>query len=284
MELGRERADDAAYVAAERADTAEAYGGYLATYPAGRHVDAARAAQQRLREQDPRQRILAQVNAQMVRVPGGTFTMGCIREQTDCNDDEKPAHQVRVRSFELSKYEVTQEVWEAVMGENPSHQNCSQCPVEQVSWDNVQAFLWKLNVGGGRYRLPSEAEWEYAARGGQRSRGYQYAGSDNPDAVAWYGENSGGETHPVGQKRANELGLYDMSGNVHEWVQDCWNGNYRGAPSDGRAWESGECRRRVLRGGSWYNFPRNLRSAYRLWNSADNRNSDYGFRVARSLP
>ena len=283
--LGRERADDAAYVAAERADTAEAYGGYLATYPAGRHVDAARAAQQRLREQDPRQRILAQVNTQMVRIAGGSFTMGCTREQTNCANDEEPAHQVRVRSFELSKYEVTQELWEAVMGENPSSfKNCPQCPVEGVSWNDVRAFLRKLNVGGGRYRLPSEAEWEYAARGGQESRGYEYAGSNNPDGVAWYGGNSGRRTHPVGQKRANELGLYDLSGNVYEWVQDCWNGNYRGAPSDGWAWERGECSPRVLRGGSWYSDPRNLRSAFRLRYSADLRLNDFGFRIARSLP
>ena len=195
------RADDAAYATVESQNTTEGYEEYLRSYPSGRHVDVARAAQQRLREQDPRQRILVQVNAQMVRVPGGTFTMGCTREQTDCADDEKPAHQVRVRSFELSKYEVTQELWEAVMRENPSYfENCPQCPVERVSWNDVQGFLRELNAGGGRYRLPSEAEWEYAARGGPQSRGYEYAGSDRPNAVAWYGGNSGRKTHPVGQK------------------------------------------------------------------------------------
>ena len=119
---------------------------------------------------------------------------------------------------------------------------------------------------------------------GQESRGYEYAGSNNPDGVAWYGGNSGRRTHPVGQKRANELGLYDLSGNVYEWVQDCWNGNYRGAPSDGWAWERGECSPRVLRGGSWYSDPRNLRSAFRLRYSADLRLNDFGFRIARSLP
>ena len=229
--------------------------------------------------------LLLKVDAQMVRVEGGRFTMGCTREQERCQGNEKPAHPVEVRSFEMSQYEVTQEVWAAVMGENPSHfDNCPQCPVEQVSWDDVQAFLRKLNAGGGRYRLPSEAEWEYAARGGQQSLGYKYAGSNSPGAVGWYGENCGDETHPVGQKQANELGLYDLSGNVWEWVQDCWNRNYTGAPSDGRAWESGQCRRRVQRGGSWNHFPRNLRSARRDRVSADFRSFYDGFRLARSLP
>ena len=224
----------------------------------------------------------------MVRVPGGTFTMGCqegfFSSDKDCQYDEKPAHQVEVRSFEMSQYEVTQEVWAAVMGENPSNfPNCPQCPVESVSWDEVRAFLRKLNAGGGRYRLPSEAEWEYAARGGSQSRGYEYAGSDTPDAVAWYRGNSGGKTHSVGQKQANELGLYDLSGNVLEWVQDCWNESYAGAPSDGRAWESGDCSRRVLRGGSWDGGPRYLRSALRYRYTADNRSDNLGFRIARSL-
>ena len=171
------------------------------------------------------------------------------------------------------------------MGENPSRsKNCPQCPVETVSWTNVQEFLRKLNARGGRYRLPSEAEWEYAARGGQRSQGYSYAGSHDLDAVAWHRGDSGYRTHPVGQKRANELGLYDMSGNVDEWVQDCWNGSYAGAPIDGRAWERGDCRRRVLRGGSWLNEPRHLHLADRFRNTAVNRNVSYGFRIARSLP
>ena len=250
---------------------------------------AAKAQRQaQLKAQLPQR--LATLDRQMVRVPGGTFRMGCqegfFSSDSDCRDSEKPARRVEVRSFEISKYEVTQELWEAVMGENPSQfKNCPQCPVETVNWDNVQAFLQKLNVGGGRYRLPSEAEWEYAARGGQESRGYQYAGSNNPDAVAWYRENSGRRTHPVGQKQANELGLYDLSGNVEEWVQDCWNKNYSGAPSDGRARESGDCRGRVLRGGSWLSRPRFLRSAVRSRITADDRSSSVlGFRIARSLP
>ena len=236
--------------------------------------------------QGSRQKILSQLNAQMVRIEGGTFTMGCTSEQEYCSDSEKPAHRVQVSSFELSQYEVTQELWTAIMGGNPSRfKNCPRCPVERVSWDDVQAFLRKLNVGGGRYRLPSEAEWEYAARGGAQSRGYQYAGSNTLDAVAWYEENSNDRTYPVGQKQANELGLYDMSGNVAEWVQDCLNDNYWGAPRDGRAWEQGDCNRRVLRGGSWYVNPRSLRSANRDWTPAGYRISYIiGFRIARSLP
>ena len=281
--------DDAAYAEAQQADTATAYRDYLAAYPQGRHVDEARAA---ARQRAARDRVVAQINEQMVRVPGGTFRMGCQEEEgffssdSDCDNVEKPAHRVEVRSFELSKYEVTQEVWAAVMGENRSRfKNCPQCPVERVSWDEIQAFLQKLNAGDGQYRLPSEAEWEYAARGGPQSQGYEYAGSDNPDAVGWYSNNSGGKTHPVGQKRANELGLYDMSGNVYEWVQDCWNGNYRGAPSDGRAWERGDCSPGVVRGGSWNAVPRLLRSAFRDWGTADDRYSGgSGFRIARSLP
>ena len=246
----------------------------------------ARTAQQRLQAEETRQRAEAERFGrllQMVRVPGGTFTMGCTREQSDCRDNEKPAHRVRVNDFEIGKYEVTQELWEAVMGTNPSRfSGCAQCPVERVSWDDIQEFLRKLNAGGGGYRLPSEAEWEYAARGGQESRGYQYSGSNNPEAVAWYRGNSGDRTHRVGQKQGNELGLHDLSGNVWEWVQDCWNNNYRGAPGDGGAWERGECGRRVLRGGSWLIYPRYLRSAHRGRNPSVNRDNRFGFRLARS--
>ena len=279
------QADDAAYAAAAAQDTPEGYAAYVQRYPTGRHVGAARAAQQRLRAEAARQRILGQVNAQMVRIEGGPFTMGCQGGFfSACDADEKPAHQVTVRSFEMGKYEVTQEVWVTVMGANPSHfQDCPQCPVEQVSWNDVQAFLRQLNVGGGRYRLPSEAEWEYAARGGQQSRGYQYAGSDTLDAVGWHANNSGERTHPVGQKQANELGLHDLLGNVWEWVQDCWHDSYAGAPSNGQAWERGDCRRRVLRGSSWYDAPRFLRSAFRGRLTADDRDYYYGFRLARSV-
>ena len=222
---------------------------------------------------------LPEVASQMVRVPGGTFTMGCTEEQSDCYDFEKPVHWVQVPDFEIGKYEVTQDLWEAVMGENPSDvSNCARCPVHSVSWEDIQTFLEKLNtLTGKRYRLPTEAEWEYAARGGQQSRGYEYAGSDTPNLVAWHDR-----AHPVGQKAANELGLYDMSGNVWEWVADCWNDSYKGAPSDGSAWTSGNCIRRVLRGGAWSGNPESLRSAFRSLNGPV-RHSSFGFRIARTL-
>ncbi len=237
-----------------------------------------RAAAERQRQQQIRDRF------KMVSIPGGRFSMGCTREQGKCYDDENPVHEVQVNDFEMGQYEVTQEAWAAVMGANPSDHKCAQCPVENVSWADVQRFLKRLNEQTGpQYRLPTEAEWEYAARGGQQSRGYQYAGSDTPGVVAWYRENSGGKTHPVGQMEPNELGVYDMSGNVWEWVQDCGHGSYKGAPSDGRAWESGACSDRVLRGGSWAVSPRYLRSAVRIRDTSGIRDNESGFRLARTL-
>lgn len=225
--------------------------------------------------------ILQEVRSQMVRVEGGPFAMGCTPEQEKCGPDESPVRRVQVSSFEIGRYEVTQELWQAVMGENPStFGNCPRCPVETVSWDDIQTFLRKLNEGGAAYRLPSEAEWEYASRGGQRGRGHQYAGSDNWAEVAWYYENADNRTHPVGQKKENELGLFDMSGNVREWVQDCWHDNYVGAPGDGRAWEERNCARRVIRGGGWYGKPSYVRSANRFWYTTYFRNNNLGFRLA----
>ena len=222
----------------------------------------------------------------MVRVQGGAFTMGCERGRDwNCDGEEKPAHRVQVGSFEIGKYEATQELWEAVMGDNPSHfEGCTRCPVENVSWDDAQAFLRKLSDQTGEgYRLPTQAEWEYAARGGQQSRGYEYAGSNDLGSIAWYLHNSVNKTHPVGRKQPNELGLYDMSGNVSEWVQDCWRDSYAGVPDDGRAWASeGNCGKRVLRGGSWVSGPGLLSAAFRLRSSSDPVSSR-GFRVSRTL-
>ncbi len=229
-----------------------------------------------------RPKLFADLKKQMVSVRGGIFRMGCTTDQRQCYPDEKPVHQVRVSDFEISRYEVTQTLWDAVMGENPSgFKGCAQCPVERVSWEDVQTFLKKLNaLTGERYRLPTEAEWEYAARGGRKSQGYQYAGSEKLNAVAWYFDNSGDKTHPVGQKQPNELGLYDMSGNVWEWVEDCWNKGYTGAPSDGRAWQSGDCSLRGLRGGSWFIGPEHLQSAHRDVGDVGNRVNYVGFRLA----
>lgn len=236
----------------------------------------------------PEERLLEarrELEADLIYVAGGSFSMGCTSEQPTCENDENPEHPVRVGSFEIGRNEVTQELWGAVMGDNPSaFEDCPQCPVETVSWDDIQAFIEKLNAAGEQFRLPSEAEWEYASRGGQRSQGHPYSGSDDWAAVAWYYENSGNRTRPVAQRQANELGLFDMSGNVREWVQDCWHDSYVDAPVDGHAWVQGDCTRRAIRGGSWYGKPSYMRTANRFWYTTYFRNNNLGFRIARTIP
>lgn len=217
--------------------------------------------------------------ANMVYVEGGTFTMGATSEQgDDANDDEKPTRDVTLSSFNIGKYEVTQAQWEAVMGSNPSQFKGENLPVESVSWDDCQEFIGKLNkLTGMSFRLPTEAEWEYAARGG-RSGGCKYSGSDNIDDVAWYDGNSGNESHAVGQKQANELGLYDMCGNVWEWCQD-WHGNYgSSAQTNPTGPASGSFR--VFRGGSWYYNAVHCRVSNRNRNLPTLRNSGIGLRLA----
>ena len=200
----------------------------------------------------------------MVWVEGGTFTMGAnVERGEDPSYDAKPAHQVTLSGFYIGRYEVTQILWGAVMGNNPSHfTGDARRPVESVSWEDCQEFITKLNKLTGRhFRLPTEAEWEYAARGGKQSRGYQYAGSNNLDNVAWiyFGtdyssgkrvwQNSGGTTRRVGSKNPNELNLYDMSGNVWEWCQD-WKADYSSKSQTNPTGPSSGSRR-VIRGGSW---------------------------------
>jgi formylglycine-generating enzyme required for sulfatase activity len=185
---------------------------------------------------------------------------------------------VTVRDFQIGKYEVTQKQWKDVMGSNPSgFKGCDNCPVEQVSWNDVKKFIQKLNEKtGATWRLPTEAEWEYAARGGRQSNGYVYAGGNDPNKVSWNNSNAGSKTHPVGGKASNELGLYDMSGNVYEWCED-WYKPYPGCKGSDYTGSS-----RVFRGGSWDNYPRYCRVANRL-NSAPDYRSDYvGFRLART--
>lgn len=187
----------------------------------------------------------------MVAVEGGTFTMGATSEQgSDAWDDEKPAHKVTLSDYYIGQTEVTQALWEAVMGGNPSRRVGDNLPVEQVSWNDCQVFIQKLNqLTGKQFRLPTEAEWEYAARGGRKSRGYKYAGGNNIGSVAWYDDNSGNEMHPVATKQANELGIYDMSGNVWEWCSD-WYGDYTSSSqSDPQGPSSGSDR--VGRGGGY---------------------------------
>lgn len=187
----------------------------------------------------------------MVPVEGGTFTMGATSEQgSDAEEDEKPAHKVTLGDYYIGQTEVTQALWEAVMGSNPSFFEGDNLPVEQVSWNDCQVFIQKLNqLTGKQFRLPTEAEWEYAARGGRKSQGYKYAGGNNIGSVAWYTGNSGIETHPIGTKQANELGIYDMSGNVYEWCSD-WYGDYTSSSqSDPQGPSSGSGR--VGRGGDY---------------------------------
>lgn len=213
----------------------------------------------------------------LVDVEGGAFTMGSSQGEKNRNDDECQ-HEVLVASFQMGKYEVTQKQWKSVMGSNPSKFNdCEECPVEGVSWNEVQQFISKLNERSPiKYRLPTEVEWEYAARGGVQSRGYLYAGGNEPDNVGWFYNNSGDKTHPAGSKLPNELGLHDMSGNVMEWCQD-WKKPYPKCGGDDYT-----NTRYVIRGGSWSRLPRHCRVAYRFGGIPDYRYSNLGFRLARS--
>ena len=222
----------------------------------------------------------ALTNIEMVFVEGGTFQMGATSEQgNDAYVYEKPVHTVTVSSFYIGKTEVTQNLWMAVMGGNPSYsKKGGNYPVESVSWDDIQEFLKKLNAATGKmYRLPTEAEWEYAARGGNKSSGYKYSGSNNIDDVAWYDGNSSGETHLVATKAPNELGIYDMTGNVWEWCQD-WYGDYTSSTqTNPQGASSGS--NRVLRGGSWYDNAKYCRVSFRNSYGPDNRFSHDGFRL-----
>ena len=221
------------------------------------------------------------VEFKMIKVEGGTFSMGATSEQgSDAYDREKPVHSVTLSDYYIGETEVTQELWEAVMGSNPSRfTGNNQRPVDNVSWNDCQEFIKELNrLMGKKFRLPTEAEWEYAARGGKYSRGYRYSGSNNADEVAWYIYNSGDETHPVKTKKANELGLYDMSGNVYEWCND-WKGNYQSnsqtnptGPSEGES--------RVLRGGGWCYFDMGVRVSRRDYLTPGYRHIIIGLRLA----
>jgi formylglycine-generating enzyme required for sulfatase activity len=220
---------------------------------------------------------------ELVELPAGSFDMGSDNGEAD----EKPVHRVTIKPFAIGKTEVTQAQWRAVMGTDPSYfTGCEDtCPVEQVSWNDVQLFIQKLNAKTGKqYRLPTEAEWEYACRAGSKQ---EYCGSDDANSVSWNNANSGkffGTTpHPVAGKQANAFGLFDMSGNVFEWVADSYHDNYTGAPVDGSARESGSSLR-VLRGGSWGKDVTQSRAAARYKFGTNYRDFSFGFRLARTLP
>jgi len=218
-------------------------------------------------------------------IPAGEFDMGSPPDERDRYPMEGPVHRVNIsNAFYMGKYEVTQKQWRDIMGNDPSGFEGDNLPVESVSWNDTQEFIKKLNdkEGVNKYRLPSEAEWEYAARAGTSTR---YSFGDNESELGdyeWYNGNSGSETHDVGQKKPNPWGLFDSHGNVWEWVQDTWHDNYNGAPADGSAWE-GDGSYRVFRGGRWYDLARYQRSANRNRNDADYSRDFLGFRLLRIL-
>ena len=222
------------------------------------------------------------INIEMVKVEAGSFDMGATPEMENPDASEKPVHRVTLtNNYNIGKYEVTQALWQAVMGNNPSYFKGEDLPVEQVSWNDCQDFISKLNaMTGKKFRLPSEAEWEYAARGGKKSRGYQYSGSNTLGDVAWNDGNSGSKTHAVGTKQPNELGIYDMTGNVWEWCQD-WYGSYSSSPQTnptGAVSGSG----RVYHGGSWVSSARDCRSSYRGLSTPGARSFILGLRLVLS--
>lgn len=295
-------ADDAAYAEAERADTAAAYGAYLAAYPQGRHVAEARR-RQRLRQWRAGQTLRDELRSggkgpEIVVVPPGSFMMGCVSGGY-CPDDEQPVHRVIIEEpFAVGKYEVTFAEWDACVarggcqGYRPDdHKGRGRRPVMNVNWEDAQAYVtWLSGETGQAYRLLSEAEWEYVARAGTTTK-YWWGDEIGRNRANCSGCGSQwdpgfialGQAAPVGSFAANGWGLYDVHGTVDEWVQDCWNESYAGAPGDGRAWESGDCSHRVLRGGNWSDRPWFLRSAYRNKTTAGDRGNLLGFRIARNL-
>ena len=222
------------------------------------------------------------ITIDMVKVEAGTFIMGATSEMENPYSWEKTVHQVTLTNdYYIGKYEVTQALWQSVMGSNPSEFKGDNLPVEQVSWNDGQEFISKLNrMTGRKFRLPTEAEWEYAARGGKKSRGYQYSGSSNISDVAWYDGNSGSKTHPVGTKQANELGIYDMTGNVWEWCQD----RYGSYVSSSQKNPTGTVRgsNRVYRGGGWDIFAWSCRLSCRNYGPPYFRYDYLGLRLVLS--
>jgi sulfatase modifying factor 1 len=217
-----------------------------------------------------------------VFVSGGTFKMG----MGSLVESERPAHAVNVNSFHIGKYEVTQQEYASVMGPGGMENffpGCDSCPVERVSWFHIQEYLKRLNeLTGLNYRLPSEAEWEYAARGGVRSKGFKYSGSNAPQPVGWTVGLSGGRTHPVGLKRPNELGIYDMTGNVYEWCSDYFDPQYYQVSTTENPQGPATGDFRVMRGGSWYYDSAGLKVTDRGKGNPDCRYGFVGFRICRS--
>ena len=230
---------------------------------------------------------------EMVVIPAGSFLMGSPANEPGRYDDEGPQHRVTIGAdFAIGCCPVTFDEWDSCVADggrvsyrlSDKGRGRGLRPVINVSWHDAQAYVrWLSQKTGQPYRLPSEAEWEYAARAGTETR--WSCGDDESDVMthAWLDGNSGHQTHPVGQKEPNPFGLYDMHGNVWEWVEDCWHDDYHGSPTDGSAWTLSDHRSRVLRGGSWKYGPYFARSAYRIWDTPSYRSYYYGFRIARTI-
>ena len=237
------------------------------------------SSEERWKEQ--KEMLTNSIGTKFALIPAGEFIMG-----SEDFDWSKPVHTVKIRTpFYLGIYPVTQREWNAIMGNNPSKFNGNDLPVESVSWNEVQDFIKKLNEkeGANKYRLPSEAEWEYATRAGTTTRCFFGDDDAKLGEYAWYTEKSVGTTHPVGNKKANPWGLYDVHGNVWDWVQDEWHDNYKGAPTDGSAWEDGSGANRVYRGGTWCGIARNCWSANRDRVSQGFRFRFLGFRLLQEM-
>ena len=255
---------------------------YLKRYKSARFATQAKARLAALDRYDvmwkPGNRVkVCDICPELVTIPGGRFEMGNAQQES-----EQPVHSVAISTFAMGRAEVTQAQWVAVMGENPSRfVGCDDCPVERMSFDDVQDYLRELGKRTGvSFRLPSEAEWEYACRAGGQNA---YCGSDDLSVIAWYDQNSAKKTHPVALKKPNGFGLHDMTGNVWEWVSDCMNPDFKGAPVDGSAWMAGDCKRRVQRGGAISSGANLLRPTYRTWDRTSLKvDYFYGFRVAVS--
>lgn len=237
---------------------------------------------QRQREEAERNRIIQNLIANMVRVEGGTFTMGATPEQgANADSRAKPAHSVTLSSFYIGKYEVTQEEWRAVMGKNSTNlYKDSKLPAVSINWTDCQEFINKLNkITGKKFRLPTEAEWEFAARGGIRSKYYMYSGGNNLESICWFKDNSDDKPHAVGTKVPNELGIYDMTGNVSEWCYD-WDGGYSSYSQKNPTGPSLSGSAHVVRGGYYHSSEWFLRVSHRDRHGTDSRNYGLGFRLA----
>ncbi|HII00299.1 TPA: SUMF1/EgtB/PvdO family nonheme iron enzyme [Methanosarcinaceae archaeon] len=247
-----------------------------------------KGGQDRLRKQrgEERCKLSNSFGMEFVKIPAGDFIMGSPESEKGRFENEDLLRKVTIRTpFLLGKYPVTQKQWEAVMRSNPSTFKGDDNPVEKVSWEDAQDFIKKLNQmeGTKKYRLPSEAEWEYACRAGKTTRYYFGDNESKLGDYVWYYDNSGNKTHPVGQKKPNPWDLYDMHGNVWEWCQDKYHDNYLGAPFDGSSWDGGGGSYRVLRGGSWSSSVRDCRSALRRGRGPGSRYDYVGFRLLRKL-